>query len=117
MWDVRARKALYELSTGNSSVSGLAWDPARNQLFAATECTYRDSYGNHFDYRPASFRDSDLDDSDGYDDYDSDDDDERAWPEHAAHEESSFGHPFDAGDHLLRESRVFDSTSCSSAFI
>lgn len=102
VWDARARKALYELSTGNNVVEGLAWDPARNELFAATECTNRGYHGTSFNYRPARFGGGGGDDDD--DEYDEDDDD-RAWPTNAAHTETSFGYPFDAGDHSLSECR------------
>ncbi|KAL0063424.1 hypothetical protein AAF712_009628 [Marasmius tenuissimus] len=53
LWDVRARRLVYELSTGNTSVEGLAWDSQRNTLYAATECSYLGRMGDHYGYRIA----------------------------------------------------------------
>ncbi|KAJ6627741.1 hypothetical protein B0H10DRAFT_2210258 [Mycena sp. CBHHK59/15] len=36
LWDVRMRKMVYELSTGNNGVSGMTWDTARSTLYAVT---------------------------------------------------------------------------------
>ncbi|KAI0749754.1 WD40-repeat-containing domain protein [Daedaleopsis nitida] len=53
MWDIRAEECVYELSTGNNSVVGLAWDPARSSLFVATECRYVNRLGVRTGYRRA----------------------------------------------------------------
>lgn len=50
-WDVRASQCVYELSTGNTAVQGIAWSPETSTLYAATECTYKDWIGYHHDYR------------------------------------------------------------------
>ncbi|TFY64138.1 hypothetical protein EVJ58_g2815, partial [Rhodofomes roseus] len=50
-WDIRAKKCIYELSTGNTSVEGLAWSSAQSTLYAATSTSYQDWIGNHFSYR------------------------------------------------------------------
>ena len=117
MWDVRARKAVYELATGNTGVASMAWDPKRSALYVATECIYMDRMGSHHDYRKARIprwahresmpgTDAEEDGEDeGEDeedeDEDFDDDDERYWPDRAYHGEDYFGYAFDAGDHRL----------------
>ncbi|KAL0578097.1 hypothetical protein V5O48_003915 [Marasmius crinis-equi] len=53
LWDVGARKLVYELSTGNTAVEGLSWDPERNTLYVATQCLYLGRMGDHYDYRIA----------------------------------------------------------------
>ncbi|RPD59645.1 hypothetical protein L227DRAFT_576066 [Lentinus tigrinus ALCF2SS1-6] len=53
MWDIRAEECVYELSTGNNSVTGLAWDPVRSALFVATECRYVNRMGLRTGYRRA----------------------------------------------------------------
>ena len=50
-WDVRARKCVYEHSTGNTAVQGIAWSPETSTLYAATGCVYQDWIGCHYDYR------------------------------------------------------------------
>lgn len=122
---MRARAAVYELSTGNNAVVDLAWDEGRTTLYAATECSYMDRLGNHHEYRPAKVpklqrdaerqewrksmgaayepdedEDEDMDD----DEDDEDDDEERCWPVSAYHAEDHFGFMFDSGDHRLCES-------------
>jgi hypothetical protein len=134
LWDIRARAVKYELSTGNNSVEGLAWDHTRNALYATTECKYIDRMGNHHEYRKAKvpkvpkskskaegeegdemvveegedsgeWVDEDEDgDGDDDDDDDDDDDGEHNWPERAYHGENYFGYMFDAGDHRVCES-------------
>lgn len=47
LWDVRGAKLVYELSTGNNEVVGLAWDGARNVLYASTNCNYMDRNGDN----------------------------------------------------------------------
>ncbi|KAI0701872.1 WD40-repeat-containing domain protein [Cerioporus squamosus] len=53
MWDIRAEECVYELSTGNNSVTGLAWDHTRSSLFVATECRYVNRMGLRTGYRRA----------------------------------------------------------------
>ncbi|KAG6825489.1 hypothetical protein H0H93_000620, partial [Arthromyces matolae] len=53
LWDIRARSTVYDLSTGNTGVTSLAWDGAHDTLYAATECNYLDRSGNFHDYRHA----------------------------------------------------------------
>ncbi|TFK79671.1 hypothetical protein K466DRAFT_592276 [Polyporus arcularius HHB13444] len=53
LWDIRAEECVYELSTGNNSVTGLAWDDARSALFVATECRYVNRMGVRTGYRRA----------------------------------------------------------------
>jgi hypothetical protein len=127
MWDIRARAAVYELSTGNNAVVGMAWDSQHNSLYAATECRYMDRMGNSLEYRrakvPADQRenhnhnqsqhdgDEDEDDEDGDEDEDVDDEDDdeddddypQCWPKKAYHGEDFFGYMFDAGEHRIRE--------------
>ena len=50
---MRNRRLVYELSTGNTEVGGLAWDGQRNTLYAATECNYLGRMGDHYGYRVA----------------------------------------------------------------
>ncbi|EPT01366.1 hypothetical protein FOMPIDRAFT_1120657 [Fomitopsis schrenkii] len=115
MWDVRGRKTVYELATGNNKVVSMAWDPKRSALYAATECIYMGRMGSHHDYRKARIPrwahrqpmvDSDAaeegeDEEDDDDDDDDLDDDKRYWPDHAYHGEDHFGYAFDSGDHRL----------------
>ncbi|KAJ7156535.1 hypothetical protein C8R43DRAFT_1234769 [Mycena crocata] len=54
LWDVRGAKLVYELSTGNNEVVGLAWDGARNVLYASTNCNYMDRNGDNHGYRKAT---------------------------------------------------------------
>ncbi|VDB98888.1 unnamed protein product [Peniophora sp. CBMAI 1063] len=91
IWDARGRAPLYALSTGNNNVQGLAWDGERNQLFAATACSYRGRDGTAYDYRRANFGDRRSD---------------KAWPQQAYHDEESFGYPFDCGSHRLLRYRL-----------
>jgi hypothetical protein len=56
VWDVRARSMLYELLTGNNVVRHLAWDPANQTLYAATECSRLDRLGRHSGYRAAKVK-------------------------------------------------------------
>lgn len=113
VWDIRAKAALYELATGNNSVSCMAWDSTNNSLHAATECEYVDRLGYHHDYRPAKIprarndepdderidNDEDQEESDGYES----EDEQIAWPKNAFHGESYFGYAFDAGEHRICE--------------
>ncbi|PPQ65280.1 hypothetical protein CVT26_000240 [Gymnopilus dilepis] len=115
LWDIRSRRSVYELATGNNSVAGLAWDAGNNTLYAATSCPYVDRLGRHTGYRRARIprstnvveEDANEDDDEGSEneeeddadmDYESEDDD-ICWPQRAHHAENYFGHVFDAGDH------------------
>ncbi|KAI0042972.1 WD40 repeat-like protein [Auriscalpium vulgare] len=111
VWDARAKLPLYELSTGNNEVNGLAWDAQRQTLYAATECEHVDRMGRHHGYRraklpkpPRHSRDDDGDDDMEEDEEDEDDwdgDGENNWPEQAYHSETSFGHLLDSAEHRL----------------
>lgn len=122
-WDVRARRALYELSTGNNTVAGLAWSDTMNTLFTATSCEYVDRMGYHDSYRrlrlerparPARDEggddpmDEDSDESEG-EDWDENDDEERYWPDLAYHNENDFREPFDLGEHSVCECHLLPS--------
>lgn len=117
MWDVRGRKMVYELATGNNRVADIAWDRTRSTLYAATECTTMDRMGSRFDYRPAKIPkwqksgqeeaeevDEGDDSEEWEDDEDDEDDEDRAWPQKAFHNEDYFGVAYDAGNHGLRKS-------------
>lgn len=97
MWDIRARQVVYELSSGNNAVVGMAWDAVHNSLYAVTECHYMDRLGRNVDYRRAKIpqdQEHELeDDDDGYEG--------RCWPKRAHHGEGYFGYLFDAGDHTI----------------
>jgi hypothetical protein len=124
VWDVRARTPVYELCTGNNQVSSLAWDPKRNCLYAATQCSHVDRNGYHHGYRRAKFpkrssrfgpneavgKEATDEEMDGWDS----DDDERRWPTGAWHGEDAFGYTFDAGEHRIC---MFRSESCSASLI
>ena len=126
MWDVRARKTVDELATGNTGVASMAWDPKRSALYVATECIYMDRMGSHHDYRKARIpkwaHKNPIADTDGEDvsqgeggedeDFDDDDDDERYWPDRAYHGEDYFGYAFDAGEHRLCTSSCYASGLC-----
>ncbi|KAJ6537232.1 hypothetical protein DFH09DRAFT_1249770 [Mycena vulgaris] len=112
LWDVRARKMVYELSTGNNAVTGMTWDAPRSALFVSTRCDYLDRNGEVFDYRRAKLPrilwrlesvgsgedDSMTGGSDSDEDYN---DDASCWPKNAAYAEDYFGHLFDAGNNRL----------------
>lgn len=124
MWDIRARAAVYEMSTGNNAVVGMAWDAQHNSLYAATECRYMDRMGNSLEYRRGkvpieqreninqnqSQHDGVEEEDDGVEEdmedeeEDDDDDDDlnmRCWPKKAYHDEDFFGYMFDAGEHRI----------------
>ncbi|KAM5539292.1 hypothetical protein V8D89_007165 [Ganoderma adspersum] len=127
LWDVRAKKTVYELATGNNQVRSMAWDGARSTLYAATICAHVDgtSYGS--EYRVARvLRWARKDPSKYPDDYDDEpgnvheEDDPRDawhrermevrnggcnWPKHARHTEDFFGYAWDAGWHNLARYR------------
>ncbi|EMD33906.1 hypothetical protein CERSUDRAFT_56003, partial [Gelatoporia subvermispora B] len=119
MWDIRARRTVYELATGNNAVASMAWDKHRSTLWAATECEYMDRNGTRHEYRKARIRRDGTENlnnadaegfSDGGSDEDSDEEEEGyldedehdcCWPNHAYHGEDYFGYTFDAGDHRI----------------
>lgn len=119
LWDIRACKVVYDLSTGNTNVRSLVWDETRTALYAATKCQYVDGGGNTRGYRRAEkpgymrkfedrrsgffMRDNDDGDvnSDDYPPDSEDDDDESNWPKRAHHPEDYYGSFFDAAEHLL----------------
>ncbi|KAG6842763.1 hypothetical protein H0H93_003569, partial [Arthromyces matolae] len=91
LWDIRAKTTVYELSTGNTNVTSLAWDDKHNTLYAAAECDYVDRNGFFYDYRRAKIpkfmrdeeslanrhpdaMDEDYDDEEEEEEYDDDDD-------------------------------------------
>ncbi|KAF7358863.1 WD40 repeat-like protein [Mycena sanguinolenta] len=111
LWDVRAQKMVYELSTGNNAVVGMTWDAPRSALYVAAACEYMDRNGNTYGYRRAKVPriprhsvpgedDGPMDDDD-FDSEDEDDDEVPCWPDKAAHAEDYFGHLFDSGNHRL----------------
>ncbi|KAJ6630036.1 hypothetical protein B0H10DRAFT_1984790 [Mycena sp. CBHHK59/15] len=91
LWDVRARKMVYELSTGNSEVTGMTWDAKNSALYVSTNCEYMDRNGYTNDYRKAHIP------KDARHHYDS----TPCWPNKAEHAEDYFGHVFDAGNHRI----------------
>jgi hypothetical protein len=112
VWDPRAKAIVYELATGNNSVTSMAWDAPRSTLFAATECMWMDRMGYHHEYRPAKIpRRHDMEktgdagmNAEEEEEFDDDEDEyERYWPEGAHHDETYFGYAMDAGEHRLCE--------------
>ncbi|KAJ6561272.1 hypothetical protein B0H10DRAFT_2117892 [Mycena sp. CBHHK59/15] len=118
LWDIRARKMVYELSTGNNEVTGMTWDAERSALYVSTTCDYVDRNGEAYGYRRAKIpRSQDPfwahyggaiehdEDESRSDDSESDEDDyaddDPCWPKDAAHAENYFGHVFDCGDHRI----------------
>ncbi|KAJ7093305.1 hypothetical protein B0H15DRAFT_929547 [Mycena belliarum] len=99
LWDIRARKMVYELATGNTAVSGMAWDAQRSALYVATSSPY-----DRYDYRRARLPPSmlpepepargmpNVDDEGGFD---------KCWPKNAKHTEDYWGAVFDAGSHRI----------------
>ena len=53
LWDPRNKRVMYELATGNNSVTSIAWNARDTTLYAATECDYLDRLGSYHGYRPA----------------------------------------------------------------
>ena len=103
LWDLRARKAVYDLASGNNAVNSLAWDAEHNVLYAATECAYVDRLGYNHGYREAKIsRQQELDPSAS-----GNEEEYRCWPETAFHNEGYFGYAFDAGDHRICEIFLF----------
>jgi hypothetical protein len=119
LWDIRARKTVYELATGNNNVVKLAWDKSRAMLYAASVCQYVDRDGYHFDYRRARIPklrakvdgDGHMDEANemgesGKEESEESEmsDEEKNWPQEAFHSEDYFGYTFDAGEHRICES-------------
>lgn len=111
LWDVRSKAAVYDLATGNNPVieGGMFWSDSRNELYAATSCSFVDRNGRHFDYEPAHIpanRDDVDNDGDGSmgaadDDEEEYEDTDQCWPKKAFHNETYFGHTFDSGGHRI----------------
>ena len=96
LWDIRARGAVYDLSTGNNAVAGMIWNDHKNELWAATTCEHRDGAG----YRRARFPNPDWK-GEGDEENDKYLDTDKRWPKQAYHHETYFGHAFDsAGDRM-----------------
>ena len=96
-WDIRAQKCVYELSTGNTSVMGLAWSSAQSTLYAATACPYLDWQGGFSGYRDLNtgmLHASDImaPKTRRHHTY---------WPDRALHVENAFGYAYDAGMHVM----------------
>ncbi|KAJ7458897.1 hypothetical protein FB451DRAFT_1372109 [Mycena latifolia] len=97
LWDIRARKMVYELPTGNNAVNGMVWDAAHRALFM-------DRNGYTSDYRRARLPSIMLPEPEprgrmpNYDDEGSFD---KCWPKHAIHSEDYGDAVFDAGNHLI----------------
>lgn len=101
LWDIRAKRVVYELATGNNTVKGMAWDAQHTTLYAVTNCPYIDRMGRHHGYRKAKVPEREREEGD-----EEDDDDGgygRNWPTRAYHAEGYFGYSFDAGDHRVCE--------------
>ena len=124
-WDIRGKKMVYELATGNNIVNSMIWDAKRSTLYAATECDNIDRLGRTYNYRPfhrptypeegkicgtpasrpqrarrrnkTIYYDEDADPDRDEDDYDA----SWYWPERAWHEEDYFGIALDAGSHAI----------------
>ncbi|KAJ7737538.1 hypothetical protein B0H16DRAFT_1571880 [Mycena metata] len=104
LWDIRARKMIYELSTGNTSVNGMTWYDAQNVLYVSTTCSFMDRNGYTSDYRRARLPASMLPEpvpAGGMPNYDEDGEFDKCWPKQAIHSEGYWGEVFDAGHHRL----------------
>ena len=107
LWDVRAKAPLYQLSTGNNQVHGMAWDDLNSTLYAATEWF---NMGSRSEYRSAIIKrpSNESEDKNREEPENSDNDyypnEERAWPSISHFDEESFGVPIDSGEHRLCES-------------
>ncbi|KAJ7485101.1 hypothetical protein B0H11DRAFT_2018117 [Mycena galericulata] len=109
LWDIRASKMVYELSTGNNEVKGMAWDASRNVLYVSTKCGNVDKRsGRPIGYRLAEIPGEGSQNGDEYGEPEtgSHDGDEMecgdfAWPCNASHTEDYFGDVFDAGEHRI----------------
>ncbi|KAJ7247142.1 hypothetical protein B0H12DRAFT_1186935 [Mycena haematopus] len=102
LWDIRARKMVYELSTGNNSVNGMTWDDASNALYVSATCSYLD--GGRRTYRRARLPPSMLPEPmprHGLPNYDNKGSFDKCWPRQAVHSEQHYGTVFNAGTHRL----------------
>lgn len=119
-WDVRAKKLVYELSTGNNTVCALAWDKQRTTLYAATEAEHRPGPRGRGVYRKARKvkRDHDAQPATEETEMDNEDIDEDSmefydslrWPYSAYHKEEYFGEVYDSGSKLMCEFSRFHYT-------
>ncbi|GJE96272.1 WD40 repeat domain-containing protein [Phanerochaete sordida] len=100
-WDVRAQKCVYELSTGNTEVAGLAWSDAHKTLYATGGCSHKDwmgAYHGYRDFEMGHIRDSDIL---GPRKRGEPMEREPFWPDRAIHIENAFGYAYDAGSHVM----------------
>ncbi|KAK0430856.1 WD40-repeat-containing domain protein [Armillaria borealis] len=95
VWDVRGRRMVYELATGNTAVRGLAWDKTRNCLYAATECEWANVPGDLDSTEEQKQEDDNPSEADARLQP------PQCWPKRAHHAEDYFGHAFDAGEHRI----------------
>ncbi|GJE96273.1 WD40 repeat domain-containing protein [Phanerochaete sordida] len=123
LWDPRAKKLVYELSTGNNEVTSLAWHAQSTTLYALT--VHGDSGGYRRARIPkrklqpkaqpeAEAEDVEMGNAEDWQDADDDDDDEEdtvqyydsvRWPKKAYHQDDYFGEVFDCrSDALVRYS-------------
>ncbi|KAJ7128668.1 hypothetical protein C8R44DRAFT_873362 [Mycena epipterygia] len=104
LWDIRARKMVYELSTGNNDVNAMTWDDAQNALYVSTTCSFMDRNGYTSDYRRARLPLSMLPEPvprGGMPNYDDEGPFDKCWPKRAKHAEGYWGAVFDAGNHRI----------------
>lgn len=78
-WDLRTRRCLYELATGNTEVCSMQWHAPSRSLFAVGDCYYIDRHGHDFEYGSMG----------GY-----------VWPK-CMHSPSEFDYAWDAHTHML----------------
>ncbi|KAI0789845.1 WD40-repeat-containing domain protein [Abortiporus biennis] len=91
VWDIRARKLVYDLSTGNTSVTTMVWDSTRSTLYAGTTGMYINDNSEDHGYRAAdipSYLQSEYSESK---------DEPILWPKKSPHKENFYGRLFDAG--------------------
>jgi hypothetical protein len=98
LWDIRAKTAVYKLSTGNNSVQSLHWDHTRNDLWASTTADCRSDGFRRLRDAHGGEDDDDDDDDDDESDWG---DEQRLWPKKAFHREDYFGEMLNANGHLL----------------
>ncbi|KAJ6505718.1 hypothetical protein C8R47DRAFT_1102265 [Mycena vitilis] len=102
LWDIRARKMVYELSTGNNAANSMTWDDAQNVLYVSTTCSFID--GGRSTYRRARLPASMLPEPvppRGMENYDDEGPFNKCWPKQAIHSEEYWGAVFDAGNHRI----------------
>ncbi|KAJ7674225.1 hypothetical protein B0H17DRAFT_946677 [Mycena rosella] len=104
LWDIRARKLVHELSTGNNGVNGMTWDATHSALYVSTTCGFMDRNGYTSDYRrarlPANMLPEPLP-AGGMPNYDDEGPFNKCWPKQAIHSEDYWGEAFDAGNHRI----------------